>query len=284
MMNFGKIQMGTLLVSLGVAAAVYVAVDYRLETKRAAADLASSRREKLIAGQRTEIARLRVEAERLHRAPAAAAPAPAPESVTAASVRQEAILTLAEMRKQGVIGPISPAPTRGRLAGGALAQERDGRLPPAFAQTFGLTPAEFDALQGAVLQIRQQLDGAILNSSTVRRESPHTLVIEVALGTRGAVYRDELRQTFLAALGPERFAAYDTLRTGGVENLMRSWGGRDSLVTITKAATPEGPHSLVRQDRAEDGRLGGSSSIGTSNFEEIRRQLGPLAPLLPADF
>jgi hypothetical protein len=281
----GRVQLGTLIVSLGVAAAVVVAIDHRLEAKSAEVAQTAIHRQKEIVRQRTENGKLRDEADRLHAAPRVLSPDPGGAEVTAASVRKEALLVLAEMKKQGLIGVGSQIPTRGRGPAGAFTQESDGRLPAAFAQAFGLTAAEFDRLQTAVMTIRQRLGELALRGSVVRRDSADRIAIEVTLGPDGPVYRQQLQQAFAAALGPERLAAYETLSSGGMERVLRALGGRDRAITLTRGwESGMRTYSLNILEKDEEGRPPFPSGVGSSRFEGIRERLGVLAQLLPADF
>lgn len=276
----GRIQIGTLLLSGGLAAVAGFGINHQLAARDQRIVEAQTAHERRLKEAQTENVRLRTEADQLHAAsPRALVAAEVP---TVATVRQEALRTLAELKKQNVVSIMAGPRSAG--SGVARAGPLRDQLPPELAQTFGLTEAEFGSLQAAVAKTRQRLDDLALTTARVRRESAREVVIDIALDARVEPWRAELRQDFLNVFGAERLSIYETLFTGGLDNLFRNLGGQSRVVTLTKAAETGGNHRMVEQGRDEQGRVNGTSTGSTPNFEYFVDQLGKLAGLLPADF
>jgi hypothetical protein len=289
-MNFRFLNLGTVGLSAGVAAFVYVGAVYRLDAGREVAASAAARFETELTRERAEQSRLSAEQRRLQEteveqlrrleAEAAAMATSGPDAAAIAAVRREALLTLAALRKQQIVS------VSGAMGSGAFTQARDGSLPATFAEAFGLTAAEFGALQAAVAEMKNKLDQLSLASATVTRPQSGVVVMDVADGPEFAAQRDRLRNEFQQVLGLERFEAYEILQTGGVDRIFQGLGG-PRVLTITRAIEGVRQNKLFTQTKSlgtPPGVFAGASETGSANFADIVRQLGALAKLLPENF
>jgi hypothetical protein len=292
-MIFRSSLLGTVGVSAGVAALIFSGAEYRLAGKRAAAAEQRAHVESELTEERAAHARLSAdgrglrefEAEQQRRleaeAAATRAAAKATETAAIGALRKEALQTLAALKKQQVVTVMGSA---GRP--GAFTQERDGSLPPAFAEAFGLTPDEFGALKAAMVEMKNQLDQIALAHAVVTRTGEAVVTIEVPDRPEFFVQRDRLRSALQAALGLERFEAFETLQQGGVDRVFQGLGG-PRFITVTRGGPElQRGHRISTRTRSVDaspGSYGGEASI-TMGTQEIVRQLGALAKLLPENF
>jgi hypothetical protein len=223
---------------------------------------------------RDENARLRTENERLtktmtaHETPAAASPA-LPAIVDEHAVKMAQLRALAEAQKGKSAYVDLPIVTR------------DGKLAPEFAKMFDLTPTENEALQRAVAQGRQQIDGLLAANATVT-PTGDTIVVQVKSFAGGGDVYDMLMDAFARTLGPERNELFLALQTDQLTRAFNSFGAEDRTLTFSREATTGGTGSLLTLrdlQRAPHGST--SSSMSYPDLSKLPEQYAWVVPLVP---
>jgi hypothetical protein len=223
---------------------------------------------------RDENARLRTENERLTKAVTAReAPSTAlpglPAATDAHAVKMAQLRALAEAQKDKSANVNLPIVTR------------DGKLAPEFAKMFDLTPAENEALQRAVAQGRQQIDGLLAANATVT-PTGDTLVVEVKPFTGGGDVYDTLMDAFARTLGPDRNELFLALQTDQLTRAFNSFGAEDRTLTFSREATTDSTGSrLALRDMQRAPRSSMSSSMTFPDLSKLPDQYAWVVPLVP---
>lgn len=159
-----------------------------------------------------------------------------------------------------------------------------GKLHPAVASVFDLTPEEQSSLSQAMDTARDKIEGLERINATVTRTPDGRVVIDVKPypGEGGAVY-DELMKSVEQTLGPDRNAAFQTLGADQIEKALGAFGATERKLTVT--SQPDSKHSRYL---ANDERIApGSRSNSSTNYktkDDLVNRVGTIAKLLPADF
>lgn len=203
--------------------------------------------------------------------------APAPVAPVVAD-RRTSVLTLAELMRRG---DVHASPMRG--GGPSLERSSNGQLPDSFGSMFSVAPAQVAELQQVIDDTRAQIQQLMTSHASARREADGSVVIDVRQPPQADAWLEHLRGAFLRVLGSEQLAAFETLSSGGVNGVFRSFKTEARTITISVNAE-QTERSGVRAYNFVSLRQNGRSSMGGVNRANILRELGPLGPLLPADF
>lgn len=221
-----------------------------------------------------ENARLRTENERLTKAvtaretPSAASPG-LPVAADEHAVKMAQLRALAGAQKDKSANVNLPIVTR------------DGKLAPEFAKMFDLTPAENEALQRAVAQGRQQIDGLLAANATVT-PTGDTIVVEVKSFTGGGDVYDTLMDAFARTLGPERNELFLALQTDQLTRAFNSFGAEDRTLTFSREATTDSAGSrLALRDLQRAPHSSTSSSMTYPDLSKLPDQYAWVVPLVP---
>ncbi len=223
---------------------------------------------------REEVARLRSENERRAKTPAtpgepAAAVRALPAAADEHAARMAKLRALAEAQKDKTASINLPIVTR------------DGKLAPGFAQMFDLTPTETEALQNAVAQGRQQIDGLMAANATVT-PSGDTVVVEVKPFAGGGDVYDSLMDAFARTLGPERNELFLALQTDQLTRAFNSFGGEERTLTFSREPGIGGSEPrLVLNDRQKAPRSTSTSTMTYPDLAKLPEQYAWVVPLVP---
>lgn len=155
---------------------------------------------------------------------------------------------------------------------------RDGKLSPVFAEFYGLTPAETDALQRSLDTARESLANLERTNSSISRDDKGNIVISVnPFPTAGGAVYDALLASVAQTLGPERNAAFSASSTDELERELKGFGAEQRTVKIGYDATGNG-YSVT--DSFTNGAMRGSSTSQFRNMNDVVSNLGTVGRLL----
>lgn len=222
---------------------------------------------------RDEVTRLRADNERLAKAPVAIEPVATAARMPPASdehaTRMAQLHALAEAQKAKTANVNLP------VVG------RDGKLAPGFAKMFDLTPAEDEALQQAVAQGRQQIDGLMAANATVT-PTGDTIVVAVKPFTGGGDVYDTLMDGFARTLGPERNEMFLALQTDQLSRAFSNFGGEERTLTFSRQAAPDGKDpQLSLRDMQKAPRSTSASVMTYPDLSKLPAQYAWVVPLVP---
>ncbi|MEO6567506.1 MAG: hypothetical protein ABIO94_01985 [Opitutaceae bacterium] len=300
-MKLTRLDIASIAAAVAVFAVVGGVAHGRLEEKRAAVALAAERQAGAIVRLREEnAARKRELDDRLAEAEARVR---AGTKSRSEAVRRDALLVLAKMHRQRLVvaspdiraeiaeasswsgEPTPPALDARRLRPNVFAASADGRLAETFAEVFGLSEAQFAELQEAAMATRRQMDEMILKSATVRLEPDGSVTMTVKTPAQMKALLDQLRTTLQQTLGPEMFAAFETLQApDGFERRWRTEAVGDRTIKVRHWQVPRSSYKVDVEFFAAGGRRNGTSSRLGITRPLLVEHLGPLATLLPPEF
>jgi hypothetical protein len=176
---------------------------------------------------------------------------------------------------------------RGLMRRGLGMIEVEGRIQQPWIEVFNLSPAETDAVNGALASARQRIGKLELKYASAKVENPGRLVITVQPFVDGAGVYDELLRSLAQVLGPERYPAFAALGLKEVEDHLNLLGMGTRTLTLTRtvnAPDPKRAYSLVEQTYRPDGTRKLGTATGPSVQGVISFLLGPLETLVPPGF
>jgi RNA polymerase sigma factor (sigma-70 family) len=160
------------------------------------------------------------------------------------------------------------------------------QLTGQFAELFALTPGETEVLQRSIEEARTRLDELQRANTVIGR----TAAGDVTLETRpfpeagGAAY-DAMLKVFADTLGSERHQAFLTLGADQIEGRLGRFGTSHGAVTISREKTDAGEVRYRIRSRQHTTPEDNSNYLSDRlPYEELVREVGPLARLLPEDF
>jgi hypothetical protein len=151
------------------------------------------------------------------------------------------------------------------------------------SEFLGLSAEESAALKAAVANDRKSFDAAVAAHATVERIGTQILIHlreEPDVRTAYNHYLDSVA----AILGPERYGYFESLGAKAtLEKLFQGWGLVASTVTITPGARAAAVRGLMSV--MHDFGVRGVKNYGynVESREELRKNIGGLEALIPAD-
>lgn len=259
---------GNKLTAAAVAALLGMGVYWAADNRRDAQVLAGT------AADQQELARLQSSNGALKRQYVAMAAA---EIDASASVAQPfaQLKALAALNKSRVVGRLQWT----RLENSSLF------ITPEIAELLVLTPAEANALRGAVDEAQKEIAALAALGAVVQR-SENAMVVDLQPNAAIRARYARLTATFRQSLGPERFRCFEEVGlTDALDALFYNFGLISANYVIRRdSSRPETPYALSH--RAGPGVVAGNDPGRGGNLdrETLRQKLGAMDLLVPRDF
>ena len=209
---------------------------------------------------------------------------------TLAEVREEALSRLGALVAGRWISA-STALRSSRLPESAAASRagfvlnEDGTVPPEFATFFGLDPSEAESLQSGLRSVLNQIEAAIFAQSRVTRSDSGGILVEIGEIAAMPELKAHFAAVFRDALGESRYQSLVDLYRGseGEFGLEIPWQQlvRFGDVPATIEISRQGTRFQFSARRLPP--VGGGTTGGAMDREELLRHIGPVAKLFPAN-